>query len=73
MTEPIRVVFGVLGQFGAQHRCRQLGPSPPAFRQHGGDRFEVHSAGTEPQGVNPLTLQVLDEAGSTHHWPARSR
>ena len=35
--------------------------------------FEVHSAGTEPKGVNPLTLRVLAEAGSTHRGPAPSR
>jgi arsenate reductase len=29
------------------------------LRHHGGDRFEVHSAGTEPKGVNPLTLRAL--------------
>jgi arsenate reductase (thioredoxin) len=33
------------------------------LRRHGGDRFEVHSAGTEPRGVNPLTLRVLADAG----------
>ena len=33
------------------------------FRRHGGDAFEVHSAGTEPRGVNPLTVRVLNEAG----------
>ena len=33
------------------------------FRHHGGDKFEVHSAGTEPKGVNPLTIRVLEEAG----------
>jgi len=26
-------------------------------------RFEVHSAGMEPKGVNPLTLRVLEEKG----------
>ena len=29
----------------------------------GGDDFDVHSAGTEPKGVNPLTLRVLADAG----------
>ena len=29
----------------------------------GGGDFEVHSAGTEPTGVNPYTVQVLDAAG----------
>jgi arsenate reductase len=33
------------------------------LRQKGGDAFEVHSAGTEPRGVNPLTVRVLEEAG----------
>ena len=33
------------------------------LRHHAGDRFEVHSAGTEPKGVNPLTIRVLKEAG----------
>jgi arsenate reductase len=42
------------------------------LRQHGGDRFEVHSAGTEPRGVNPLTLRVLSDAGIDASW-ARSK
>jgi arsenate reductase len=29
----------------------------------GGDDFAVSSAGTEPKGVNPYTVQVLDEEG----------
>jgi len=33
------------------------------LRHSGGAAFEVHSAGTEPKGVNPLTLRVLAEAG----------
>jgi arsenate reductase (thioredoxin) len=31
--------------------------------RQGGDDFEVHSAGTEPKGVHPLTLRVLADAG----------
>jgi arsenate reductase len=42
------------------------------LRRHGGDRFEVFSAGTEPRGVNPLTLRVLDEVGIDASW-ARSK
>jgi arsenate reductase len=42
------------------------------IRQKGGDRFEVHSAGTEPRGVNPLTVKVLAEAGIDASW-ARSK
>jgi len=33
------------------------------FRDLGGSRVEVRSAGTEPKGLNPLTLRVLEEAG----------
>jgi arsenate reductase len=33
------------------------------LRHHAGDRFEAHSAGVEPKGVNPLTLRVLSEKG----------
>ena len=32
------------------------------LRSVGGERFEVHSAGTHPKGLNPLTLRVLEEA-----------
>jgi len=33
------------------------------LRKHAGERFEVYSAGTEPKGMNPYTVQVLTEAG----------
>lgn len=33
------------------------------LRHHGGDRFDAYSAGLEPAGVRPETLQVLEEAG----------
>jgi len=33
------------------------------LRKHGGDRFEVHSAGLNPTGINPLTIQVMNEVG----------
>lgn len=33
------------------------------LRQYAGDQFEVHSAGYEPKGINPYTLQVMDEIG----------
>ena len=41
------------------------------LRRVGGDRFEVSSAGTEPKGINPLTLRVLAEVGIDASW-ARS-
>ena len=39
------------------------------FRYYGGDCVEVHSAGLEPKGVNPIAIQVMYAAGidiSTH-------
>ena len=33
------------------------------LKKHAGDRFEVHSAGLEPAGVNPYTVRVLQEIG----------
>ena len=31
------------------------------LRSFAGDRFEVHSAGTDPKGVNPLTVAAMSE------------
>src|SRR5512146_2070461 len=42
------------------------------LRSRGGDAFEVHSAGTEPKGINPLTLKTLAAAGVDASW-ARSK
>jgi arsenate reductase len=33
------------------------------LRKYGGDTFEPYSAGSEPKGINPLTLKVMNEAG----------
>ena len=33
------------------------------LRRYGNGQFEVHSAGLEPKGVNPLTIKVMNEAG----------
>ena len=33
------------------------------LRKHAGNRYEVLSAGTEPKGINPLTIRVMDEIG----------
>ena len=33
------------------------------LRHYGGDRFEAHSAGLRPQGINPLTIRVMGEKG----------
>jgi arsenate reductase len=70
MTEaaarPIRVLFVCTGNSARSIMAEEL------LRRYGGDAFEVHSAGTEPKGVNPLTLRVLAEAGIHASW-ARSK
>jgi len=33
------------------------------LRKYADDRFEAHSAGLEPKGMNPLTVQVMKEVG----------
>lgn len=33
------------------------------LRKYAGDRFEVHSAGLEPKGINPYTIRVMEEVG----------
>jgi arsenate reductase len=33
------------------------------LRHYAGDHFEAHSAGLEPKGVNPFTVQVMQEKG----------
>jgi arsenate reductase len=63
---PIRVLFVCTGNSARSLMAEAL------LRQHGGGDFEVFSAGTEPKGVNPLTLRVLQEAG-IDPGPARSK
>jgi arsenate reductase (thioredoxin) len=66
VLRPIRVLFVCTGNSARSVMAEAL------LRQHGGDRFEVYSAGTDPVGVNPLTLKVLGEAGIDASW-ARSK
>lgn len=54
---PIRVLFVCTGNSARSVMAEAL------LRHRGGPEFDVHSAGTEPKGVNPLTLRVLAEAG----------
>jgi arsenate reductase (thioredoxin) len=56
-AKPCRVLFVCTGNSARSIMAEAL------LRQHGGNDFEVFSAGTEPKGVNPLTLHVLAEAG----------
>lgn len=63
---PVRVLFVCTGNSARSIMAEAL------LRRNGGDRFEVHSAGTEPRGVNPLTLRVLADSGIDASW-ARSK
>jgi arsenate reductase len=63
---PVRVLFVCTGNSARSIMAEAL------LRRHGGDRYEVHSAGTEPRGLNPLTLRVLADSGIDASW-ARSK
>jgi arsenate reductase (thioredoxin) len=54
---PIRVLFVCTGNSARSIMAEAL------LRRRGGADFEVYSAGTEPRGVNPLTVRILEEAG----------
>jgi arsenate reductase len=53
---PIRVLFVCTGNSARSLLAEAL------LRENGGLDFEGHSAGTEPKGINPLTVHVLAEA-----------
>jgi arsenate reductase len=57
MSNRPRVLFLCIGNSARSQMAEAL------LRYYAGDRFEVHSAGLEPKGVNPHTLRVMDEIG----------
>ena len=57
LDRPIRVLFVCTANSARSILAEAL------LRARGGFDFEVHSAGTEPKGIHPLTLRVLTEAG----------
>jgi arsenate reductase len=66
-AQPIRILVLCTG-----NSCRSI-IAEAIFRELGGERVAVESAGSQPAGeVNPLTERVLDEAGVDHRW-ARSK
>jgi len=52
-----RVLFLCTGNSARSQMAEAL------LRHRAGDRFEVHSAGIEPKGINPYTCRVLEEIG----------
>jgi arsenate reductase len=65
-ADPIRVLFVCTGNSARSVMAEAL------LRRYGDDAFDVHSAGTEPRGIDPLTLRVLADAGIEAPW-ARSK
>lgn len=64
---PIRILVLCTG-----NSCRSI-MAEALFREIGGERVAVESAGSRPAGaVNPRTIATLDEAGIDHSW-ARSK
>jgi arsenate reductase len=54
---PIRVLFVCTGNSARSQMAEAL------LRREGGRQFEVHSAGTKPRGVHPLTIRALANVG----------
>jgi arsenate reductase (thioredoxin) len=61
MNNKPRVLFLCTGNSARSQMAEAL------LRHYAGDRFEVHSAGLEPKGVNPYTVRVMDELGIDIH------
>ena len=49
--------------FVCTHNSSRSQMAEGLLRDRYGDRYEVHSAGTEPGGVNPFAVAVMDEIG----------
>ena len=61
---PIRVLFVCTGNSARSQIAEAV------LQRVGGADFEVYSAGTEPKGINPYTVRVLDDAG--FDWSRRT-
>ena len=64
MADRTRVLFLCTGNSARSQMAEAF------LRKYGGDHYEVHSAGLDPQGINPLTIRVMREKGIR---PLRSR
>jgi arsenate reductase len=57
MMNKIKVLFLCTGNSARSQMAEAF------LRHYAGDQYEAHSAGLEPKGINPLTVQVMDEVG----------
>ena len=57
MRYPIRVLFVCTGNSARSQMAEGL------LRSFGGGDFEVHSAGIDPKGLNPLAVEAMREIG----------
>ena len=57
MNQKLRVLFLCTGNSARSQMAEAF------LRRYGGDHFEAYSAGLEPKGINPLTIQVMEEIG----------
>jgi arsenate reductase (thioredoxin) len=55
--QPTRVLFLCTGNSARSQMAEAF------LRKYAGERFEAHSAGLEPKGLNPLTIIVMEEVG----------
>ena len=55
--EKVKVLFLCTGNSARSQMAEAF------LRKYAGDRFEVFSAGLEPQGINPLARKVIEESG----------
>jgi arsenate reductase (thioredoxin) len=57
MADRTRVLFLCTGNSARSQMAEAF------LRRYAGDRFEVHSAGLSPRGIDPLTIRVMHEKG----------
>ena len=57
MTRKTKVIFLCTGNSARSQMAEAF------LREYAGDQFEAHSAGLDPQGINPFTIRVMDEVG----------
>jgi arsenate reductase (thioredoxin) len=57
MDEKLKVLFLCTGNSARSQMAEAF------LRKYGSDKFEAYSAGLEPKGMNPNTVQVMEELG----------